>query len=379
VNPDFILASTLQPPVTVSAPSATAITDVLGTMTHLEHEQVMYCSDPELGLKAIIAVHNTVLGPALGGLRFWNYTHESEAVFDVLRLSRGMTFKSAAAGLHLGGGKAVLIGDARKLRSEAYFRRFGKFVENLAGKYITAEDVGVNEHDMTWIRRETRHVTGLPKYMGGSGDPSPVTAYGVYMGLKAALKVQTGSESVAGKGVVIQGVGKVGGYLAGYLAKEGAKLYIADVNEDNLKRVAAETNATVIGTDDLFSTNAEVYAPCALGAGLNPDTIPQLKFSVVAGGANNQLLDEARDGQALVDRGILYAPDFLINAGGVMNVYSELLGYNEAAVMQQAEGIYQATIEVLKSAAEEGITPQAAAILRAKRRIAAIARIKQYI
>ncbi|MCS6906196.1 MAG: Glu/Leu/Phe/Val dehydrogenase [Bacteroidia bacterium] len=356
------------------------INDSLFTqVSSLGHEQVMFCYDEETGLRAIIAIHNTVLGPSLGGLRFWHYEREEDALFDVLRLSRGMTFKSSLAGLHLGGGKAVIIGDSRKIKTEALLRRFAKFVENLNGKYITAEDVGVDEHDMEYIFRETKHVAGLPLYMGGSGDPSPFTAYGVYLGMKAALKYQTGSESLENKKVIVQGAGKVGTYLIERLHKENAIIYVFDINEANLKHVVKEYKAIAVNEAEIYKLEADIYAPCALGGTVNPQTIPQLKVSLIAGGANNQLLDEIRDGKALQEKGIIYAPDFLINAGGVINVYTELEGYNEKKAYAKVERIYDTTLKVLKKAEEEKTTPQEAAIALATDRINQIAQIKKFI
>jgi leucine dehydrogenase len=348
-------------------------------VAELGHEQVMFCHDAESGLKGIIAIHNTVLGPSLGGLRFWHYEREEEALFDVLRLSRGMTFKSSLAGLHLGGGKAVIIGDARKIKSEALLRRFGKFVENLGGKYITAEDVGVDEHDMECLSKETRHVAGLPLYMGGSGDPSPFTAYGVYLGMKAALKYQTGSDSLAHKKVIVQGTGKVGSFLIERLHKENATIFAFDINEENLKKAVEQYGAIPVKETEIYGLAADIYAPCALGGTVNPQTIPQLKVSLIAGGANNQLLDELRDGKALQEKGIIYAPDFLINAGGVINVYTELEGYNQEKAYAKTENIYDTTLKVLRKADEERITPQEAAIALANERIKQIAHIKKFI
>jgi leucine dehydrogenase len=348
-------------------------------LTELGHEQVMFCHDAETGLKAIIAIHNTVLGPSLGGLRFWHYEREEDALFDVLRLSRGMTFKSSLAGLNLGGGKAVIIGDARKIKNEALLRRFGKFVENLNGKYITAEDVGVDEHDMECLRLETQHVAGLPLYVGGSGDPSPFTAYGVYLGMKAALKYQTGSDSLANKKVIVQGTGKVGRFLIERLHKENAIIFAFDINEGNLKKAVEQYGVVPIKETEIYGLAADIYAPCALGGTVNPQTIPQLKVSLIAGGANNQLLDELRDGKALQEKGIIYAPDFLINAGGVINVYTELEGYNEKKAYAKTENIYDTTLRVLRKADEEKITAQEAAIVLASERIKQIAHIKKFI
>ena len=348
---------------------------VLGQMMNMEHEQVLFCQDKEVGLKAIIAVHNTVCGPALGGTRMWNYSSEEEALRDVLRLSRGMTYKNAISGLNLGGGKAVIIGDSRKDKSEALFRRFGQFVDSLAGKYITAEDVGISPQDMTWVSMETKHVSGLP---GKSGDPSPVTAYGVYMGMKAAAKVQYGSDSLKGKKVAVQGVGHVGEYLVKNLQKEGAEIYITDIHEDTLKRVAKTYGATVVAPDEIYDLDVDIYAPCALGATVNDETLKRLKCSIIAGAANNQLEDEQKHGEAVREKGIIYAPDFLINAGGVMNCYGEVYNIPSDRIMGMAQDIYATTLDIITKAQKEGIPTYLAANRMAEERIKKLAHIKQY-
>src|SRR5690606_15325210 len=290
--------------------------------------------------KALIGIHNTVLGPALGGTRMWPYAPEEDAITDVLRLSRGMTFKNALAGLNLGGGKAVILGDP-KLKNEAYLRRFGRFVQSLGGRYVTAEDVNMNTSDMEFIGLETRHVTGLPEIKGGGGDPSPVTAYGVYMGMKAAAKKAFGSNSLEGKRIGVQGVGQVGKYLIEYLVKEGANVLITDIFEDKLQAVAKATGAQVVDPNVIYDLEMDIYSPCALGATINDQTIDRLKCAVIAGAANNQLKDEAKHGLILMERGIVYAPDFLINAGGVINVDAEYYGgYNRETVYKKTEKIY---------------------------------------
>lgn len=345
----------------------------------MEHEQVMLCQDKATGLKAIIAIHNTVLGPALGGTRFWNYDNDEAALFDVLRLSRGMTMKAAAAGLNLGGGKAVIIGDPKKLKNEALMRRFGMFVENLSGKYITAEDVGVNERDMEHVHLSTKHVTGLPLNMGGSGDPSPVTAYGVYLGMKAAAKKVYGSDSLNKKKVIVQGVGQVGMFLVELLKKEDAEVFIYDISQERVNMVASKFGGTPITEAEILTMDADIYAPCALGAGLNPTTIPQLKFKIIAGGANNQLLDEKRDGKAIKDKGILYGPDFLINAGGLINVAAELEGYNRERSYAKAETIYDNALFVYNEAEAKNITTHESAVNLAMSRVNAVANLKKFI
>lgn len=352
---------------------------VFGPLSDLGHEQVLFCSDNETGLKAIIAVHSSVLGPALGGTRMWTYASDMDALTDVLRLSRGMSFKAAISGLNLGGGKAVIIGDSRKQKSEAFMRRFGKFVENLNGKYITAEDVGTSTRDMEWVKMETDHVTGIPEVMGGSGDPSPVTAFGTYLGMKASMKKVTGNDSLAGKKVVVQGTGNVGYYLCELLKKEGAKIYAFDIFEDKLNRVVNEFGAVAISEDQVYSMDADVFSPNALGAILNENTIPQLKVQVIAGGANNQLKDEVADAKRLQERGIIWAPDFVINAGGLINVYTELEGYNRERALSRAEGIYDTTLRIYEYAEANNITSSESSIVLAKKRIADIGRLSTFI
>jgi leucine dehydrogenase len=350
---------------------------IFGTLSQLGHEQVVFCHDEATGLKAIIAIHNTVLGPALGGTRMWNYTSEQEAITDVLRLSRGMTFKAAISGLNLGGGKAVIIGDAKTMKTEAFLRRFGKFVNSLGGKYITAEDVNMKTLDMEYINMETKHVTGLPESMGGGGDPSPVTAYGVYMGMKATAKKVYGSDSLTGKRVAVQGVGQVGMHLVEYLVKEKAEVFITDLFEDKVKTIANQFGVKAVGQDEIYDLDSDIYAPCALGATVNDETISRLKCSIIAGAANNQLKDEVRHGYMLMDKSITYAPDFLINAGGLINVYNEFLGnYNRNRVFEHAEKIYTTCLNILNLAEREKISSQEAAIKLSEERIAAIGRVR---
>lgn len=343
----------------------------------LGHEQVVYCHDEATGLKAIIGIHNTVLGPALGGTRFWNYATEEEAAIDVLRLSRGMTYKAAISGLNLGGGKAVIIGDPAKLKNEAFLRRFGKFVNSLNGKYITAEDMNMKTSDMQYIGMETKHVTGLPVEMGGSGDPSPVTAYGVYMGMKASAKKGFGSDSLESKKISVQGVGQVGMYLVEHLVKEGAKVFITDINEERLVKVSANTGATVVGMDEIYDLDVDIYAPCAMGATLNDATLNRIKAPVITGAANNQLANERIHGQMLLDKGITYAPDFVVNAGGIINISSELAGaYNKDLAYAWTEKIYDTTLNILNKAEAENIPAQDAAMKLAEKRIEDVGRVK---
>ncbi len=348
---------------------------VLAQMSINNHEQILFCNDNATGLKAIIAIHNTVLGPSLGGTRMWNYNNEMEALNDVLRLSRGMTYKSSVAGLNLGGGKAVIIGDAKKIKNEALLRRFGKFVDSLGGKYITAEDVAMTSRDMEIISMETEYVSGLPENMGGSGDPSPVTAYGVYVSMKASAKETWGNDSLAGKKVLVQGIGHVGDSLVGHLTKEGAKVYINDISEERLRAAAAKYKAEVVQADKMFDLDIDIYAPCALGATVNDDTLSKLKCTIICGAANNQLADEVIHGEAVGKQGILYAPDFVVNAGGIINVYYELEGYNRERAMAHAEKIYDTTFNLFQLAKNEGIPTYMAANRLGEQRIEAIARI----
>jgi leucine dehydrogenase len=342
---------------------------VFAMIEPMEHEQVMFFNDKETGLKGIIAVHNTVLGPSLGGCRIWNYDNESDALWDVLRLSRGMTFKSSISGINLGGGKAVIIGNPKVKRDEAFWRRFGKFVDSLNGKYITAEDVGTSTEVMSIVMQETKHVTGKPISAGGTGDPSPSTAYGVFLGLKASVKEAFGTDNLEGKKVAVQGVGHVGHGLVGHLTKAGAKVFITDINKVNLEATAKEFNSTVVGPHEIYDLDVDVYAPCALGATVNSDTIATLRCAVIAGAANNQLADENLHGQMLLDKGILFAPDFLINAGGVINCYREVHNLSEVETKQHIENIYTRTLDIFKKSKAEKIPTQEAAIKMAVERI----------
>ena len=295
----------------------------------------------------------------------------------MLRLSRGMTFKNAISGLNLGGGKAVIIGDASRIKSEALFRRFGRFIESLNGRYVTAEDVNMKTSDIEYVAMETGHVSGLPEVMGGGGDPSPVTAFGTYMGMKAAVKKVYGKDSLEGKKIAVQGVGQVGTYLVEYLQKENAKIYIADIDEEKLDQVAKKYGAVVVPEQDMYDMDMDIYAPCALGATLNSDTLSRLKCQVVAGAANNQLAEERKHGKMLKEKGITYAPDFLINAGGVMNCYAEYIGgYKREKVYKQAEKIYDITTNILITAEKQNITTHEAALELAMQRILAMGKVK---
>jgi leucine dehydrogenase len=337
------------------------------------HEQVVFCHEPAAGYKGIIAIHDTTLGPALGGTRFWNYQSDEEALIDVLRLARGMTYKAAVAGLNLGGGKAVIIGDPKTTRREMIFRAHGRFVESLGGRYYTAEDVGTSVEDMDYVMMETEYVTGVA---GGSGDPSPVTAYGTYRGIKACAREKYGSDSVSGMTVAVQGTGHVGYFLCKYLSAEGAKLIVTDIDGDRVNRVVREFGATAVAPDQIYAADAQVFAPCALGAVVNDDTIPQFRFEIVAGAANNQLAQE-RHGDTLHKRDILYAPDYVINAGGLINVYGELNDWSSDQARRKAGEIYDTLAQIFELAKEEGIPTYVAADRVAERRIEQVAALQQ--
>ena len=346
--------------------------DIFEQLAVSDHEQLVFCREASSGYRGVVAIHNTTLGPALGGTRFWHYKTESDAVIDVLRLSRGMTYKAAVAGLSLGGGKSVVMAEKGADR-EAVFRAHGRFIESLKGRYITAEDVGTSPADMDYIKLETEHVVGL---QGRSGDPSPVTAYGVYRGIKAAVKVKFGSDSLAGKTLAVQGCGHVGYYLCAYLHEEGARLVVTDIDAEKVKRVVEEFRARAVGLDEIYGVQADVFAPCALGSVINDTTLKQLKVKVVAGGANNQLAEE-RHGDELEAKGILYAPDYVLNAGGLINVNSELEGWSAERAKVKAGEIYDTLLRLFELAKEEGIPTYRAADRLAERRIEAVAKLKR--
>lgn len=348
---------------------------IFEAMEKYGHEQLVFCYDKVSGLKAIIGVHDTTLGPALGGCRMWPYQSEDDAIYDVLRLSRGMTYKNSAMGLNLGGGKAVILANSRTDKSEELFRAFGKFVETLGGRYITAEDVGISVEDITQVQVETSFVAGLPEL---SGDPSPATAFGTYRGMKACAKEVWGSESLRGKTVAVQGVGHVGYYLCRHLYDEGANLIVTDIYEDRLEPVVKEFGAKVVKPEEIYGVQCDIFAPCALGAIINDETIPQLKCKIVAGAANNQL-KEPRHGDTLMEMGILYAPDFVINGGGVTNVAEEYSpsGYQRDRAYARVSKIFDKLLKVFEIAKREGIPTYKAADLMAEERINKLAKLKR--
>ncbi|MCL1917243.1 MAG: NAD(P)-binding domain-containing protein [Peptococcaceae bacterium] len=323
------------------------------------HEQIVFIRDETVGLHAIIAIHNTVLGPALGGTRFWNYATESDALFDVLRLSRGMTLKSAAAGLKLGGGKAVIIGDPTQLKSREFFHAYGKFIDSLGGKYYTAEDINVNTADIAHINEATKYVSGTPSI---GGNPSPFTARGLYMGMKAGARVKFGTESLEGKTVAVQGLGSVGYVLCEHLQKEGAKLKVYDINPTIVKKASEKLGASAVTAEEVLTTDCDIFAPCAMGAVLNTDNVKHLKCRLIAGAANNILMDAAT-GDALENLNILYLPDYIVNAGGVINCAIEVdeAGYNIDVVNAKVDKIYDTTLEIIALARERQISTYQAA------------------
>ena len=328
------------------------------------HEQVVYCSDARSGLRAIIAIHNTNLGPALGGCRMWPYAREEEALRDALRLSRGMTYKNALAGLDYGGGKAVVIGDPRTDKSEALLRAIARAVDSLGGRYITAEDVGMTVQDMDVLRQVTPHARGISR---GCGNPSPATAFGVYNGIRAAVAYKLKRNGLDGLRVAVQGLGSVGGRLCDYLARDGARLAVADIDEPRVRQAVEAHGAEAVPVEEIAEYDAEVFAPCALGAILTDETIPRIKAGIVAGAANNQLA-EPRHGEALTARGILYAPDYVINAGGVIDVAAEGPGYDEDTVLARAAGIHDTLIGIFQRADAEGLPTSAIADRMAEER-----------
>jgi leucine dehydrogenase len=338
------------------------------TIAGMGHEQLVLCQDTASGYRGIIAVHSTVLGPALGGTRFWNYASDEEAIVDALRLARGMTYKNAVAGLNLGGGKSVIIGDNKTTDREMIFRAHGRFVESLGGRYITAEDVGTSTADMDYVHMETDYVSGLA---GRSGDPSPVTAHGVFRAIQASAKERWGTDDLNNKAIALQGCGHVGYYLAKELHEAGAKLIVTDIDAERVKRVVSEIGARSVASEEIYGVQADIFAPCALGAIINDKTIPQLKVEIVAGAANNQLLEE-RHGDALEGRGILYAPDYVANAGGVINVYSELAGWTSARSFRKADEIYDTVRKVFEIARVEKVPTYLAADRLAEQRIRAV-------
>src|SRR5881275_545886 len=366
-------AASILKPSSGREPGAAGALALFSLLAEHDHEQVSVYHEPSCGYRGIIAIHSTVLGPALGGTRFWSYRTDGEALVDCLRLARGMTYKAAVAGLNLGGGKSVILGDNRTTRREALFRAHGRHVESLGGRYITAEDVGTSTSDMEYIKAETNHVTGL---IGRSGDPSPVTAYGVYRGLKACARYRDGSESLAGKSIALQGCGSVGYHLAKLVFAEGADVTCTDIDPQRVKRVVEECGATAVEPDAIYDVRANIFAPCALGAVINDDTVQRLQVEIVAGAANNQLAED-RHGDLLERRGITYAPDYVINGGGLINVNAELHGWAPERARSKAGEIYDTLLRVFEIAHEEGVPSYRAADRLAEQRIEGVAKVRR--
>jgi leucine dehydrogenase len=348
---------------------------IFESISKTDHEEVVFCQNKDAGLKAIIAIHNSVLGPALGGLRMWPYATEQDALNDVLRLSRGMTYKAAVSGLNLGGGKAVIIGDPSKDKSEALFRAFGRFVNSLNGRYITAEDVGIDVNDMEYVYRETEFVTGVHQVHGGSGDPSPFTAYGTLQGLMAALQTQYGNEDIGKYSFAVQGVGHVGMEYLKLLRERGAKVFVTDINKELVQRAVDDYGAEAVALDDIYDVDANVYSPCALGGTVNESTLERLKCQVICGAANNQLASN-EIGDELQRRGVLYAPDYAVNAGGLMNVSLEIDGYNRERAMRMLRTINLNLTRIFEISKRDNIPTYKAADRMAEERISAIGKLR---
>jgi len=346
-------------------------------MTKHDHEQIVFGQDKEAGLWAIIAIHDTSLGPALGGTRMWPYETEEQALNDVLRLSRGMTYKAAATGLSLGGGKGVIIGDPDKDKSEVLFRAYGRLVEGLHGRFVTGEDVGIDVRDVEWMRTETMYVVGISEALGGGGDPSPVTARGVYFGMRACMEEVFGTSSLKGMAVAVQGLGHVGMNLLELLHGERVKSFVCDLHEDRVELAVQRFKAEPVAPEEIYDVDAEIFAPCALGAIVNDETIPRFKFKIIAGSANNQLADEKKHGSLLKEKNILYAPDYVINAGGLINVANEIEAYNRDRALRQAEGIYGTLKAVFQIAREEDIPTSLASNRMAERRIEEVSKLRR--
>ena len=347
--------------------------EVFGPIAEHDYQQVLFCNDNATGLRAIIAIHDTTLGPALGGVRMRPFASEDEAYKDVLRLARGMTYKAAISGVNLGGGKSVIIGDARTQKTEPLLRAFGKFVHSLGGMYIAGQDIGTDSHDMAVIRSETPHVSCVHEKVGGAGDPSFATAYGVTAGMRAVLKAAVGSDSLSNRRIAIQGVGHVGYFVAKYCHEAGAKLIVTDVVEEQLKRVSDEFDAEVVDPEQIYEVDCDVFSPCSIGAVINDDTIPKLRCKGIAGAANN-VLAEPRHGNVLMELGIVYGPDYLINSGGLIRCQEEVLQRDVAdeSVLQHVSQIYDQTLAVIRAAQDRGISTAEAANELAEERIAAV-------
>ena len=351
-------------------------TSLFDLMGRSNHQNVLICNDNEIGLKAIVAIHDTTLGPAIGGVRMLPYDSEAEAIEDALRLSKAITYKAALAGLNVGGGSAIIIGNNRTEKTEVLMRRFGRFINGLNGNFIASIDVGTNQKDLEYIRTETDYVAGLPTSMNGAGETTVFAAKGVYFGIKAAIKELYGDDNLAGRKIAVQGVGSVGEHLVSLLRAENARVYVSDMTEERKMKIASKYKAEPITYSTSFEVDADVYAPCALGGTVNPDTIPKMRCKIIAGSANNQLQDEQRTLQMLKEHQILYTPDFLINAGALISCYSELEGFGADRTEHLIRHIYTATRHVIQLANEQDISTHQAAKQLADKRIEDIKKLK---
>lgn len=345
---------------------------VLAQMEEFDHEQVVFFQDKAVGLKAIVAIHDTTLGPALGGTRMWNYASEEEALRDVLRLSRGMTYKATAAGLNLGGGKAVIIGDPKKDKSEILFRTYGRFINTLGGRYITAEDVGTDVNDMEYAFMETDYVVGIESSHGGSGNPAPFTSLGVFQAMKVCLGKVFKDENFKGRTVVVQGVGQVGSHLIQRLKASGAKVFASDIDQEKLEKAKEKFGFEIVKPEEIYSVACDIFAPCAMGGIVNEKTAQQLCCKIIAGSANNQL-EKTEHAKILDERGILYAPDYVVNAGGLINVYLELEGYSRERAERMTRGIYYNLKKILEIAEQKKISTDQAASFMVEERLKKLA------
>ncbi|MGD9886483.1 MAG: Leu/Phe/Val dehydrogenase [Bacilli bacterium] len=347
---------------------------VFDYMEKYGHEQIIYFYDKTTGLKGITAIHDTTLGPAIGGTRLFKYENEDDALFDVVRLSRGMTYKCSASGCNCGGGKTVLLGDPTKVKTEAYLRAYGRYVQSLGGRFFTGEDMNINEFDVDYLMMETNYVNGRADM---SGNPSPVTAYGVYWGIKACAKEKWGNDSLLEKVVAVQGLGAVGYALCEYLHQEGAKLIVTDIKKDRIDKAVAAFGAVAVKCDDIYSVKCDIFSPNSVGAILNDQTIPSLNCEIVAGAANNVLLEEKKHGDMLMERGILYAPDYVINAGGVVNVYQEFTPpYNRESTLKIIKQIYDRLLVIFDYSKKHHLNTQLAANKFAEERIQLVGKIR---
>ena len=344
-------------------------------MDEYGYEELAFYTDQAAGLRALVCIHDTTLGPACGGTRMWPFATEEEAILDVLRLARAMTYKSSLAGLDYGGGKAVIVGDPNTDKSEALFRAHGRFVDTLGGRYFTTEDVGIVSQDVVHMRKETRYAVGLPESHGGLGGAEVITGYGIYRGARACMKELTGSDSLEGKTVAIQGFGKVAYNYALHLREDGARIVAADINEYRIAE-AVGMGATIVAPEEIHTVACDIFSPCALGGVLNDETIPQIKAPIVAGAANNQL-QEPRHAESLTEAGILYAPDYAINPGGVITVACEIEGKSREAAMEQTAGVYDTLLDIFARAKADGTTTAEAADRLAEDRIRGVARVKR--